>query len=314
MSAPHSAHIHLVPATQGPLVSIGVPVRNGAEFLEEALQLLVEQTHANLEIIISDNASNDGSVDIIERFANNDCRIKVYKQLHILTALENFRFVFERTSGDYFMWAACDDRRSLNNVQRLLAAIQAHPEASLAFGDVAEFSDFTQWQSATPMPYPFETQPNESKYERLRRYTRINCLHVYGLIRRDALQSYEWLDIDNGPDIPLLVHLAFIGEFVRAEGGCFYYHAPPVTKSLVERALANSLRRLRPLPEARLAWACALVAHRAAKQTGTRMPLFVSFALAYWNRHWRWLKPRLFALLPGIFVNVYRKRFKRPSV
>ncbi len=314
MGETHSAHTHLVPTTQRPLVSIGVPVRNGAAFLEEALQLLVEQTHDNIEIIVSDNASNDGSGDIIERFANDDSRIKLYKQLHTLTAFENFRFVFERASGDYFMWAACDDRRSLDNVQRLLAAIQAHPEASLAFGDVAEFSDFTQWQSAVPMSYPFETRPNESKYERLRRYTRINCLHIYGLIRRDALQSYEWLDIDNGPDIPLLVHLAFIGEFVRAEGGCFYYHAPPVAKSLEERAVANSLRRLRPLPEARLAWACALAAHRAARQKGSRVPLFVAFALAYWNRHWRWLKPWLFPLVPGILINVYRKRIKRAAV
>jgi glycosyltransferase involved in cell wall biosynthesis len=304
----------VVPVTREPLVSIGVPVRNGAAFLEEALQLLVRQTHMHLEIIVSDNASDDGSGEIIESFARSDTRIRVYKQPRTLTAFENFRFVFEQSCGKYFMWAACDDRRSLDNVHQLLAALEARPDASLAFGDVAEFSDPTRWQTTAPIHYTFETTPTESWRDRLERNTRINCLHIYGLIRRSALASYSWIDIDNGPDIPLLVHLAFQGEFIRASSGCFFYYVPPCPKTLEERAIANSLSRLQRFPELRLSWACAKAAHRAGHLTGRTIGRLSAFALVYVNRHWSRLKPRLFEMAPLFAVAAYRRWFKRGHV
>lgn len=69
MSEPGCAHTEVESATQKPLVSIGVPVRNGAAFLEEALPHVMEKTHPTLKIHATDNASSD----IIERYARNDC-------------------------------------------------------------------------------------------------------------------------------------------------------------------------------------------------------------------------------------------------
>ncbi len=297
-----------------PLVSIGVPVRNGEAFLAEALDLLVKQTYRNIEIIISDNLSTDGTDDIIQRFACVDDRIRVFKQDRSLTAFGNFRFVFEQARGDFFMWAACDDRRSLDYVEQLLLSLQDRPEASLAFGEVAETSDLLKWRDAKPFPYPFETSPQDSVRERLTRYTRINCLHIYGLIRTSALRAYQWMDIDNGPDIPLLVHLSIVGQLVRAGGGRFYYYTPPVAKTLKERAMVNSLRRLKPCPEIRLAWACALTAHRSSRRQGDAISVAMAFFIVYANRHWRWIKPRLFEASPALLVSIYRKYIKRERI
>ena len=141
----------------------------------------------------------------------------------------------------------------------------------------------------------------------------MNCLHVYGLIRRDALDSYPWLEIDNGPDIPLLVHLALAGDFVRAHGGVFYYYTPQRPKTLEERASTNNHRRLRPLPELRLSWACADVVARHHQARGGRNFLLTklrALTLIYSNRHWRWLKPALFKLAPPFMVTFYRSVFK----
>lgn len=293
------------------LVSVGVPVRNGAPFLDEALTLLRLQTHAHLEIIVSDNASDDVSPQIIRRHAAEDSRIRVYRHDVPLTALANFRFVFEHARGEYFMWAACDDRRSLDHVEYMLAALREQSSAVLAFGAVAEVGDLGKWSEAPAMPYEFESTPGESPSIRLRRYTRINCLHIYGLIRRSALLGYAWIEIDSGPDIPLLVHLACLGEFVRAEGGCFYYYVPPRPKTLQERAIANSLRRLQLFPELRLSWACAEAAHRAGRMSGRPIGRLPAFAMVYANRHWGWIKPRLFEMFPDFVVELYRRWFKR---
>jgi glycosyltransferase involved in cell wall biosynthesis len=50
-------------------VVVGVPVRDGGALLELALKTLTGQTHSNLEIIISDNASTDRTPEICEQFA-----------------------------------------------------------------------------------------------------------------------------------------------------------------------------------------------------------------------------------------------------
>ena len=91
------------------LVSIGVPVFNGEKYLRECLNCLVNQSYLNLEIIISNNCSTDLTDSICLYFSNNDIRIKYFVQNELLETLENFQFVLENSTGDYFMWAACDD-------------------------------------------------------------------------------------------------------------------------------------------------------------------------------------------------------------
>lgn len=299
---------------QSPLVSIGVPARNGGELLAEALDLLIHQTYRNIEIIISDNASTDETSEIVASFARRDSRIRAFRQEVLLTAIDNFRFVFEQSTGEFFMWAACDDRRSLDYVEQLQQAMAVHPGASLAFGEVAEMSDLSTWREAQPFPYQFESQPTDSLRDRLTRYTRINCLHIYGLIRSQALASYRWIDIESGPDIPLLVHLSIAGSFIRAAQGRFYYHVPLAPKTLEERARVNSLRKVRRFQEVRLAWACGQTAHRAGSQYGLPVGRLYAFLTVYANRHWRWIKPRLFEASPAFLVALYRRVFKRERV
>ena len=59
-----------------PKVSIGLPVYNGADYLRTALESIVGQTFADIEITISDNASTDDTQRICEEFADRDSRIR----------------------------------------------------------------------------------------------------------------------------------------------------------------------------------------------------------------------------------------------
>jgi glycosyltransferase involved in cell wall biosynthesis len=98
-------------------VSIGMPVYNAEKFVREAIQSLLQQTHRNFELIISDNASTDMTESICREYAVKDKRIRYVRQPQNFGAGHNFKFVFDEACGEYFMWAAGDDVFSKNFVE-----------------------------------------------------------------------------------------------------------------------------------------------------------------------------------------------------
>lgn len=90
-------------------VSIGMPVYNGEKFIREAIDSLLAQTFVDFKLIISDNASTDGTAKICAEYARADNRIRYVRQQENIGAVKNFAFVLNESSGKYFMWAAADD-------------------------------------------------------------------------------------------------------------------------------------------------------------------------------------------------------------
>lgn len=87
-----------------------MPCFNRPELLERALGAVLGQTHSNLEIIVSDNASTDHRVESLVRgLADQDPRIVFFRQPKNIGPTANFEFVLSEASSDYFMWAADDD-------------------------------------------------------------------------------------------------------------------------------------------------------------------------------------------------------------
>lgn len=252
------------------LVSIGVPVRNAEQWIEEALLQLVGQSHRKIEIIISDNNSADGTEAICRRYADGDDRISYTRQSITLRADENFRFVLERAQGKYFMWAAHDDRRSLNYVEVLLTALQRDPGASLAFSEVAIFHELGAWTEAAPIKYDFACDGKRRFWRGLmtRDYIRSGYLHIYGLIRKAALEGYGWPFIEVAADRPLLLFLWRRGRFVQAEGARFYCYKPARKKTAQSRATQITGAGLRPFAYTRLSWICAQAAKAAEALEG----------------------------------------------
>lgn len=110
-------------ALPGPPVSIGLPIYNAEPFLEEALRSLLGQSFRDFELIISDNASTDGTAAICERHAQSDPRIRYVRQSENLGAIGNFRYVLEQARGRWFMWAAGDDFWGAQWLERLYSRV-----------------------------------------------------------------------------------------------------------------------------------------------------------------------------------------------
>lgn len=96
------------------LVSIGMPVYNGEEYIRDALDALLCQTFTDFELIISDNASSDRTEAICREYAQRDARIIYFRQKENLGAAANFQFVLDRARAALFMWAAYDDEWAKN--------------------------------------------------------------------------------------------------------------------------------------------------------------------------------------------------------
>ncbi|MDR0804859.1 MAG: glycosyltransferase [Oscillospiraceae bacterium] len=96
-----------------PLVAICVPVYNAEQHLERALDSLVNQTYRNIVIICADDASTDGSVDILDYYAENDTRIKVITHTHNKGAGGGYNtcidYALDNTNAEYICQMDNDD-------------------------------------------------------------------------------------------------------------------------------------------------------------------------------------------------------------
>lgn len=116
-----------------PLLTVGMPIYNGASTLTFALDSLLAQTYKNFQIIISDNASTDETREICERYQEKDKRIRYHRQEQNIGALHNFNYVLEIAETPLFMWAAHDDQWEPDFMKELMHLLMSNPTASLAF-------------------------------------------------------------------------------------------------------------------------------------------------------------------------------------
>jgi glycosyltransferase involved in cell wall biosynthesis len=229
-------------ATRGSRIAVGVPVYNGQEYLDEALESLTAQDYEDFEILVSDNCSTDATPDIAQRWASLDARVRYSRTSTNIGAIGNFRRAFDLTQSDLFMWAAHDDRWAPTYLSECQAALQAESSAVLACsqvvrigpaGDVLQFDhDVDHNFSSVGMSVPRRVG---------RLLERTGWYAIYGLIRRDALARTTCvLDPGRaarlwGPDVVFLLELSLMGTFAKVEKPLFFYRyvEKPVEKVMV---------------------------------------------------------------------------------
>ena len=83
----------------GPLVSIGLPVRNGERQIAETVRSVLDQRADRFELVISDNASTDSTEEICRQFARSDARIRYHRQPQNIGLVPNFNSVLQVDRG-----------------------------------------------------------------------------------------------------------------------------------------------------------------------------------------------------------------------
>ncbi len=198
-------------------MSIGLPVYNGEASLRQALDCLLAQDYPNIELIISDNASTDGTQEICRRYQLTDRRVSYFRNSINIGAPANFNRVFNLAHGEYFMWAAHDDYRKPNYISSCVNALQESDRIVL----VGTWCDCLTPDDDLMLVDKSLSTIGMSPVQRFMRYKRI--LHeynthrggiLYGLFRRDTLSRVMPLQTMMTTDQNMMLQLCLLGEFV----------------------------------------------------------------------------------------------------
>lgn len=204
-----------------PLISIGLPIYQSEQTIRTALDSILSQTFTDFELLISDNASTDGTALICQAYAARDSRIRYIRQPQNLGAAENFKFVFAESRGVYFVWMADDDIRSPNFLEVNAKFLSENSE----FVACTSPNGFENWSSQREL-VNFDLSGDEvDRYISFFNHSFVSHGLFYSLIRAQTLRDceiidqifpgFDWL----GFDWAIVLYLAGKGKLGRTTCG-----------------------------------------------------------------------------------------------
>jgi glycosyltransferase involved in cell wall biosynthesis len=117
-----------------PRVTVFIPTYNRAEWLGGAIESVLRQTRRDFRLVVSDNASTDGTPEVVAGF--DDPRLSYVRLVNHLDLNEHFNLCFERAQTEYLFVLPDDDRMGPELLERTVAALDANPRAGLAHAQV----------------------------------------------------------------------------------------------------------------------------------------------------------------------------------
>jgi glycosyltransferase involved in cell wall biosynthesis len=206
-----------------PQVSIGLPVFNGERYLSAAIASILDQDFRNLELIICDNASTDGTAAICAGFAQADQRVRYIRNPRNLGAARNYDLCFEQARGTYFKWAAHDDCLAPGYLTKAVAALDRTPAAVLCTVGVAEIGPQGEVLRRYTNRFPGIEAASPARRFGAVIHTRHQCEDFFGLFRRTALIGSELHGAYSGSDRVLLAEMALRGPWVSLPDPLFLH-------------------------------------------------------------------------------------------
>jgi len=123
------------------LVSIVLPVYNGEKYISLSIESCLKQTHKNIELIIVNDCSTDGTLSIINKYAQRDDRIKIINNVENRKLPTSLNIGHNEATGKFITWTSDDNFYELNAVEKLLKAL-AENKADIAYSDIYLINEF----------------------------------------------------------------------------------------------------------------------------------------------------------------------------
>ena len=201
-------------------VSIGMPVYNGAKYIRETLDSVLNQTYADFILLISDNASTDNTGEICQDYAARDERIFYIRHPKNIGAAGNYERCFAPTISEYFRWQNADDTVEPTLIEKCVKILDEQPEVVLAYGKSHIINDRSEFVNKyDDNLFLMQDSPVERFIDCLNNIALQNLM--YGLIRRKELGQTARMGAFFSSDINLIAELTLYGKFYEIQEHLF---------------------------------------------------------------------------------------------
>jgi filamentous hemagglutinin family protein len=225
-------------------ISIVITTYNGERYLSAAIASLLSQTRGDFEVLIWDDGSTDGSVDIARQYAKQDSRVRVVAAEHQGRVLA-LNAAIAQTTGTYIGWVDHDDLLAPAALQETTAVLDANPEVGLVYTDYLDMEESGKirgYGTRCHIPY--------SKERLLLDF----MTFFFRLMRREVFEQVGGLDesMTHVEDYDLCLKLSEATEVRHIKKPLYYYrcHASSASQQYPRQqaenachAIANALKR-----------------------------------------------------------------------
>ena len=220
-------------------VAIGLPVRNGANYLAAAIESILAQTYGDFDVLISDNASIDGTEQICRAYAKRDRRIRYMRREKNVGAAANHNLLVRMADSPYFKWAAHDDVLAPGFLAACVDVLDRNPTVVLASpaSMLIDEADMPLSYSAelggmidrSGVCWPTTPEKNDGlmakdpavRFEAVM-LNMFMCVEIFGLMRRSALLRTSLQGPFSSADKVVLAQMSLLGRFWLGEETLFF--------------------------------------------------------------------------------------------
>jgi glycosyltransferase involved in cell wall biosynthesis len=204
-----------------PKLSVGLAVRNEANRgVRRCVESVLGQDFTDLELVISDNASDDGTVDMLAEYEREDRRVRLLRNTVNVGIHENMNRALVASRGTLYRWISADDWLEANALSTTISALERHPEA------VGVTSGFTiHAPGAAPRFEQYEGEFPDSR-DAAERFDRMLWFFhagdakydpIYGMYRREQLLGTGRLRPNERTDWLLSAELALLAPIIHVD-------------------------------------------------------------------------------------------------
>lgn len=209
-----------------PPVSVAIPAYNCERYIAQSIESLLSQSYGDFELVISDNASTDGTEAVCRRYAQQDARVRYVRRSENIGGPGNFRYVFSLCTGKYHKWSTADDHWHPEFLREAVAVLDAQPDVVLCYPKTqlidAEGRKIEDYEDNLEL----DAESARKRFRDL--YSLIGLCNAHlGLLRRDAMLKTRLIAGHLASDVDFLAEMALIGKFHVLPDVRFYrrFHA-----------------------------------------------------------------------------------------
>jgi glycosyltransferase involved in cell wall biosynthesis len=206
--------------SDSPVISAGLAVRNGHKTVGRCIESVLAQDFADLELVVSDNASDDETIAIVESYARTDRRVRLEANPVDIGSHENMNRVLAAARGTYFRWISADDWLEPGCLSVCVGALEAQPEAIgvTSWFTIHTADGFTRYEE---FGGEFPTSPDAARrFERMLWFFHAGDAKydpIYAVYRRERLMRTHRIRPVERTDWLLAAELALMGPIAQVD-------------------------------------------------------------------------------------------------